>query len=67
MWQRRWTVRLAATAAILAALTLIAASNFSLVELRLIAWQGEVRLSWIVLGAVALGFALGLLVARVRR
>jgi uncharacterized integral membrane protein len=55
------------TAAGLAALTFVAAANYVHVELRLIGWQGEVRLSWALLGAVAVGVVLGLLAPRLWR
>ena len=65
--RHRWTLRLVATATLLAALTLFAAANFALVELRLVVWNSDVRLSWALLGAVALGFLLGLIVPRLLR
>lgn len=63
-WRRRWTVRLVLVAAALAALTFVAAANYALVDLRLIGWQGAVRLSWALLIAVGIGFGLGLIAAR---
>lgn len=63
-WRRRWTVRLALIAVAMVVLTLVAAANFVLVEVRLIIWEGDVRLSWALLGAVTLGFLLGLAVDR---
>ena len=65
--RHRWTVRLVVTATLLAALTLFAAANFVLIELRLVFWNGDVRLSWGLLGAGAIGFLLGLLVPRLLR
>jgi uncharacterized integral membrane protein len=46
------------------AITFIAAANYVHVEVRLIGWQGEVRLSWALLGAVAFGVLLGFVVTR---
>lgn len=66
-WRHRWTLGLVAIAGAMSALTLIAAANFVLVDLRLIVWNGDVRLSWVVLGAALLGFLLGLFAARLRR
>jgi uncharacterized integral membrane protein len=66
-WPHRWTVRLVAVAVVMAAITFIAAANYVHVEVRLIGWQGEVRLSWVMLGAVALGVVLGVLMTLRRR
>ena len=66
-WRRRWTVWLVLVAAGLVALTLFAAANYVHVEVRLIVWEGEVRVSWIGLGALAIGFVLGLLAGRLAR
>ncbi len=67
-WHRhRWTIRLVAVAGLMVALTLFAAANFVLVELRLIVWGGDVRLSWALLGAGAVGFVLGLVAPRLLR
>jgi hypothetical protein len=66
-WRRRWTLRLVLTAAVLAALTFIAAANYAPVEVRLIGWQGGVRLSWALLTAVAAGFGLGFIAALLLR
>jgi uncharacterized integral membrane protein len=63
-WRHRWTVRLVIAAVATAAVTFVAAANYVHVEVRLIGWQGEVRLSWALLGAVAFGGVLGLLAAR---
>ena len=65
--RRRWSVRLALGAAAMVALTLVAAANFVLVELRLIVWSGDVRLAWALLAAAALGVVLGLVAPRLRR
>ena len=54
-------------AAAMVALTLVAAANFVLVEVRLIVWAGDVRLAWALLAAAALGFVLGLVAPRLRR
>jgi hypothetical protein len=48
-------------------LTLVAAANYFFVELRLIVWSGEIRLAWVVFGALGLGFLLGLAVPWRRR
>jgi uncharacterized integral membrane protein len=66
-WRHRWTLWLVLLAGCLAAVTLFAAANFAHVELRLIFWEGEVRVSWIGLGALALGFVLGQIAARLVR
>lgn len=66
-WRRRWTVWLVAAAVALAMLTLVAAANYGFVELRLIVWNGEIRLAWVVFGALGLGILLGLAVPRRRR
>lgn len=63
-WPHRWTVRLVVAAIATAAVTFIAAANYVHVEVRLIGWQGEVRLSWALLGAAAFGVVLGFLAAR---
>ena len=44
----------------MAAATFCAAANYGHVQLRLIGWRGEVRLAWVLLGAAAVGFLLGL-------
>ena len=66
-WRRRWTVRLVLVAGATAAVTFLAAANYGHVQLRLIGWQGEVRLAWALLGAAAVGFLLGLSARRLRR
>lgn len=66
-WRRAWTLRLLVLAALLAAVTFVAAANYVLVDLRLPGWQGDVRLSWIVLGATAIGIGAGLLLVRIGR
>ena len=66
-WRRRWTVWLVIIAGMLATLTLVAAANYFFVELRLIVWSGEIRLAWVVFGALGLGFLLGLAAPRPRR
>lgn len=63
-WRRRWTIRLVVVAGATAALTLFAAANYVRVELRLVIWVGDVRLSWALLGAAAVGFVLGLVARR---
>jgi uncharacterized integral membrane protein len=60
-WRRRWTIRLVLTAAALVVMTYFAAANYVLVEVRLIVWQGDIRLSWALLSAVALGVVLGVI------
>ena len=65
--RHRWTIRLVAAATLLAALTLFAAANFALVELRLVFWNGDVRLSWALFGAVGLGLLIGLIAPRLLR
>ncbi len=65
-WRRRWTIRLVLAAASLSLLTFFAAANYILVEVRLIGWQGDVRLSWALLSAVALGVVLGVIGRSVR-
>ncbi|MEA2524334.1 MAG: hypothetical protein QOF73_1561 [Thermomicrobiales bacterium] len=66
-WRRRWTGLLVLAAGALAALTFAAAANYVHVEVRLIGWQGELRLSWAILGAAAIGFLLGLVLSRLLR
>jgi uncharacterized integral membrane protein len=66
-WRHRWTVRLVLTAVVLAVLTYVAAANFIVVELRLVGWVGDVRLSWIVLGSAALGLIAGFALGRANR
>lgn len=58
-WRRRWTVWLVLVAAALSALTFVAAANYVIVDLRLIGWRGDVRLSWALLVTSGLGFLLG--------
>ena len=58
-WSRRWTLRLVTTAVLVAALTFVAAANYVMVEVRLVVWRGDVRLSWALLGAVGVGVLLG--------
>lgn len=58
-WSRRWTLRLVCSAAVLAALTFVAAANYVMVEARLVVWRGDVRLSWALLAAVGVGVLLG--------
>ena len=58
-WSRRWTLRLAATAVLIAALTFVAAANYVMVEVRLVVWRGDVRLSWALLTAVGVGVLIG--------
>jgi uncharacterized integral membrane protein len=67
VWRRRWTLGLVLVAVGLAALTLFSAANYVHVEVRLIVWEGDVRVSWIGLGALAIGFVLGLLAGRLVR
>jgi uncharacterized integral membrane protein len=64
VWRHRWTLWLVITAACFAGLTFFAAANYANVELRLLFWEGEARISWIGLGALAIGFVLGLIVGR---
>ncbi len=66
-WRRAWTLRLLVLATLLAAVTFVAAANFILVDFRLPGWQGDVRLSWIVLGATAIGIGTGILLSRIGR
>ena len=66
-WRRLWTVWLVIAVGALTMLTLVAAANYVFVELRLIVWSGEVRLAWVVFGALGLGFVLGLAMPRLRR
>lgn len=66
-WRRRWTISLVVAAGLLAMLTLVVAANYVFVELRLIVWNGEIRLSWVIFGALGLGFLLGLLTPRLPR
>lgn len=51
----------------MAMLTLFAAANFVLVELRLVFWEGEVRLAWALLLACVTGFMLAVVVLRLPR
>ncbi len=66
---RHWigTVRLVAWAVVLALLVLFVAENFAPVEVRLIAWEREIRLAWALLIAGALGYVLGWLRPHFRR
>lgn len=66
-WRHVWTLRLVLVALLLASVTYVAVANFVLIDLRLIGWRGDVRLSWVVLGAAALGFVTGILINRVGR
>lgn len=66
-WKRRWTIRLVVLAAFFLALTLFAAANFVLVEVRLLVWSGQLRLSWALLLAVSTGFIAAVLVMRLPR
>jgi uncharacterized integral membrane protein len=66
-WRRRWTARLVLAAVVLAVLTYVAAANFVVVELRLVGWVGDVRLSWIVLGSAGLGLVTGFAIGRANR
>ncbi len=66
-WRHRWTIRLVLVAAALAVLAFLAAANYVLVDLRLIGWRGDVRLSWALLGAVVFGFLAGFASSRLLR
>lgn len=66
-WRRRWTVRLLMIAALMVMLTLFAAANFVLVEVRLIVWEGNVRLAWALMLACIFGFIAGVAVSRLPR
>ncbi|MDQ2682550.1 MAG: hypothetical protein M3Y37_03380 [Chloroflexota bacterium] len=66
-WRRAWTLRLLLLATLMAAVTYVAAANYVLVDLRLPWWQNDVRLSWILLGATAIGIGAGFLLARIGR
>ena len=66
-WRHRWTVRLVLLAGLMAAVTFFVAANYVFVELRLVGWHGDVRLSWALLGASALGFVIGLVAPRLLR
>ncbi len=63
-WQRRWTPRLVAWAAVLVLLVVFVAENFEVVEVRLIFWRIETRLAWALLIAGLLGVAVGWLLPR---
>jgi uncharacterized integral membrane protein len=52
---------------VFAIVTFIAAANYVPVDLRLVGWQGHVRLSWIVLGATAIGILIGIVLSRLGR
>ncbi|HEY8446332.1 MAG TPA: LapA family protein [Thermomicrobiales bacterium] len=67
VWHHRWTLRLVLFAATLALLTLFSAANYVLVDLRLLIWEGDVRLCWALLMAAGIGFVLGLLAPRLLR
>ena len=66
-WKRRWTVRLVIIATLTMLVTLFVAANFVLVEVRLIFWQGEVRLAWAMLLAYLVGLISAILVLRLSR
>lgn len=66
-WRHRWTLRLVLVAAAFSLLTLFAAANYVLVDLRLLIWAGDVRLCWALLTAAGGGFVLGLLTPRLLR
>ena len=65
-WRRRWTVRLVLAAAALVVMTYLAAANYIIVEIRLIGWQGDVRLSWALFGAIVFGVLLGVVGRTIR-
>lgn len=66
-WKRRWTVRLVLVAAVLLLLTLFVAANYVLVEVRLIFWEGQVRLAWALVVAWFSGVILTLAAMRLAR
>ena len=47
-------------AAALVVMTYLAAANYIVVEIRLIGWQGDVRLAWALFGAIVFGVLLGM-------
>lgn len=62
----RWTIILALIAIFFTLLTYFVAANFVMVETRLFVFTLNIRLAWALLYASALGFVIGLLVARLR-
>lgn len=65
--ERRWTFRLVTLATSLALVVLFIAEKFVIVELRLVTWEFQARLAWVVLIAGGLGVVAGLLLSRVWR
>ncbi len=66
-WRRRWTVWLVLAAALMVLLTLFIAANYVLVEVRLIIWEGQVRLAWALVVAWFAGVILTLAATRLAR
>ncbi|MGI8643359.1 MAG: lipopolysaccharide assembly protein LapA domain-containing protein [Thermomicrobiales bacterium] len=66
-WRRRWTVRLVLIAALMLIVTLFASANYVPVEVRLLFWEGEVRLAWALLVASFVGFILAVAAMRLSR
>ena len=66
-WQRRWTPRLIIWAILLGLLVVFIVQNFEHVEVRMIAWDVDLRLAWAFLISGVVGFLLGLLLPRLRR
>jgi uncharacterized integral membrane protein len=66
-WKRRWVPWLILWAIVLGLLAVFVAQNSEQVEVRLIAWDVNLRMAWALLIASALGFVLGLLLPWLRR